>query len=111
MDITELFEQLVSGLKESNYTRVSFEFPITKKDEMTSIDYFDFNVRTSNALKNAGIFSISELAEKTTTSKDLKAFKGMGTACVKEVMNALLYTCIERNVKANRKPFEGIRAY
>lgn len=111
MTVTELFKKLVEGLKESNYTRVSFEFPIKKDDVITSIDFFDFSTRTSNSLKNAGIFSISELAEKVNSTKDLKGIKAMGVKSANEVMNALLYTCIERNLLAGRKPYDGIKAY
>lgn len=111
MNIKELFEDLGVAMKKGGYTHLSFEFPIIKEDSITSIDMFDYSTRTENALKNAGIFTVQDLAELVTNSADLKPLKNMGEKSVKEVMNSLLYTCIERNIIAKRKPYEGIKMY
>lgn len=108
MEINDIFESIGVAMKEGGYKHLQFEWRILPKDAVTPIDMFDFSTRTSNALKSAGIFTVEDLANKVTNSSDLKPLHNMGAKSVKEVMNALLYTHIERNMLAKRKPCDGI---
>ena len=108
MDIKDLFEGIGIAMKEGGYKHLQFEWRIVPKDAVTPIDALDFSTRTSNALKSAGLFTMKDLAEHVTNSSDLKPLHNMGAKSVKEVMNALLYTHIERNIENKRKPYDGI---
>ena len=108
MEMKDLFEGIGVAMKEGGYKHLKFEWRISPKDSITPIDIMDFSTRTENALKSAGIFTMKDLADRVTNSSDLKPLHNMGAKSVKEVMNALLYTHIERNVLNKRKPYEGI---
>ena len=108
MTIEELFENIKVSMQETGHKHLKFEFRITKEDEITPIDMFEFSTRTSNALKGAHIFTVKELADRTTNSASLKGIHNLGAKSVKEIMNGLLYEHIVRNVENGRKPYDGI---
>ena len=108
MEMKDLFEAIKPAMKDGGYKHLKFEWRIIPKDEITPIDYLEFSTRTSNALKTAGIFTMKDLADRVTNGSDLKPLHNMGAKSVKEVMNALLYTHIERNILNKRKPYDGI---
>lgn len=107
-NIKEIFEELIFTMRTKGYHRIRFEFRILPKDDEIPIDDLDLNVRPINALKNAGIFTIKDLAEKYNTPKDLEGIPNLGEKSRGEVMGALIYTHIERNINNGRKPYDGI---
>ena len=108
MSTKDYVGELVSMMKKTGYQNLRLHFRMRESDASVPIESLDLNVRPINALKRGGIFTLKDLVDKYNTSRDLSRIKNMGVKSVGEIIGALVYTHIDRNINEGRKPYEDI---
>ena len=77
-------ESINTAIKELVDDEIDFdEYDSYYEEDVDSIDRLDFSIRTNNALKRAGITTISELKNKT--EEDLMKVRNLGKKSLKEI--------------------------
>ena len=77
-------ESINTVIKELVDDEIDFdEYDSYYEEDVDSIDSLDFSIRTNNALKRAGITTISELKNKT--EEDLMKIRNLGKKSLKEI--------------------------
>lgn len=110
-DAISYIEEMVEMMKEKKYDHIEFSFVIKESDVNIPIEHLDLKTRSINGLKRAGIFTLKDLAERVSNSKDLKGIRNLGKESSMEIMRALLCAHINRNIEEKRKPLHGINVY